>query len=474
MVNQVIKSPDTKMSSKQQYKEALQRPERIYTEKTKTYDIISKIAYLTGVRKNIFENDIEPPDLKVFNLLENIQIARCIRRLCAIRTSLLINYEKIETEFIFNFKNLNTLPQYFDVNMVNKLKDDGFDIIKVNYKINKYITDINKLILNNIDKCREIFPLWIKWNYIKELFIYPNGTSEDKLKSEWIRFNTNKALYPYQTYINWTPIELGNILFNDMKFVKLIYEQHKDIFNDNNKVTDISNYTKNNIYDFIYYNENSIIVIDCENSDPFKVCSMLKSLNGHELANIKKIILYDDIHTSTAWRLLENYTGITIEHEIIERVNNFKSLVDIRMTAGTCKEFYQNNISSFIIISSDSDFWGLISALPEAKFLVMIEYEKCGEKIKKALEDSGIFYCAIDDFCSGNIDQLKTSVLVRELKTYIQDLVNDNVNDMLESMYSRCRIELSDIEKKRFYDRYIKTLKLTINEEGDMRIGLGN
>jgi hypothetical protein len=258
-----------------------------------------------------------------------------------------------------------------------------------------------------------------------------------------------------------------------MKFVRLIYEQNNDVFTDNSKVTDAGNYIKNNIYDFTFFNENTVIVIDCENSDPFKVCSMLKSLNSRELAKIKKIILYDDIHTSSAWRLLENHTNIKIEHELVERVSNFKSLVDVRMTAGTCKEFYQNNVKSFIIISSDSDFWGLISALPQVKFLVMIENAKCGESIKKALDDSGIYYCSIDDFCSGNIDELKTSVMVQELKAYVQDLVSENVGDMLESIYARCRIELSETEKKRFYEKYVKTLKLMINNEGYMRIGLG-
>lgn len=473
MINQTTKSPEQPSNKASQFTAYQQRPERVYSEKSKTYDIISKTAYLIGVRRSIFENEIEPPDLKVSNELESNKIARCIRRLCIIRTTLLINYERIETDISYNLKNLNTLPQFFDISDINQLKDDGFDIIKANYKINKYLTDINKLIINNIDNCRDIFPIWLKWNYIKDLFIYPNGTNEDKLKAEWIRFTTNKSLYPYQAYINWTPVEQGNILYCDMKFVKLLYEQNNDIFIDNSKVSDAGHNTKNNIYDFTFSSESTVIVIDCENSNPFKVCSMLKSLNERELTKIKKIILYDDIHTSVAWRLLENHTGITVEHELVERVSNFKSLVDVRMTAGTCKEFYQNNVKSFIIISSDSDFWGLISALPEAKFLVMIEYAKCGDSIKKALVDSGIYYCAIDDFCSGNIDELKTSVMVQELKAHVQNLLNENVGDMLESIYTRCRIELSDTEKKRFYDKYVKTLKLTINNDGYLRVGIG-
>lgn len=45
---------------------------------------------------------------------------------------------------------------------------------------------------------------------------------------------------------------------------------------------------------------------------------------------------------------------------------------------------YKNDVDSFVIVSSDSDYWGLISSLPDAHFLVMIEREKCGPDIRSA------------------------------------------------------------------------------------------
>lgn len=189
----------------------------------------------------------------------------------------------------------------------------------------------------------------------------------------------------------------------------MLYQQHGDIFNDNSKVSDAGSHIKNNIYNFIDASDKTVLIVDCENSDPYKLCSTLRSLNDEELEKVQKIILYDDIHTSKAWGLLERYTRIKIEHVIIERVNIFKSLVDIRLTAGVCREFYEDRVDSFIILSSDSDFWGLISSLPQASFLVMIENEKCGADIKAALEEGGIFYCSLDDFCTGNIDDHKAT-----------------------------------------------------------------
>ena len=188
-----------------------------------------------------------------------------------------------------------------------------------------------------------------------------------------------------------------------------------------------------------------------------------------ELKKVHKIILYDDIHTSKAWGLLERYTRIKVEHVMIERVNKFKSLVDIRLTAGVCREFYENHVDSFIILSSDSDFWGLISSLPQASFLVMIENEKCGADIKEALEEGGIFYCSLDDFCTGNIDDLKTVMLKNELQNELDAVFTININELLDNIYENCRIPLNKTERQRFIDKYVKTLRLSISGDGIMK-----
>ena len=46
--------------------------------------------------------------------------------------------------------------------------------------------------------------------------------------------------YPYQMYINWFPAEEGNILFNDKKFVTLLYSWNGDRFTEYSKVSDVS------------------------------------------------------------------------------------------------------------------------------------------------------------------------------------------------------------------------------------------
>ena len=106
---------------------------------------------------------------------------------------------------------------------------------------------------------------------------------------------------------------------------------------------------------------------------------------------------------------------------------------------------YKNDVDSFVIVSSDSDYWGLISSLPDAHFLVMIEREKCGPDMKEALADSGIFYCYLDDFYSGNSEDIKKNALFKEMYRWIDNSVHLNVNDMFDAAWSftRCSRTLS-------------------------------
>ena len=155
-----------------------------------------------------------------------------------------------------------------------------------------------------------------------------------------------------------------------------------------------------------------------------------------------------------------------------ERVKQTKSLVDIELTAMTCREHYVNLVDSFIIVSSDSDYWGLISSLPEAKFLVMIEREKCGPDMKAALANSGIFYCYIDDFYTGDGEDLKKNALFNEIYRALDEALNLNVKDMLDAALLATRIDMSPAAKRQFFDKYIKRMSLVIDEDGNASLEL--
>lgn len=439
--------------------------------KDSTYEIVSKVAYLIGVPLRIFQNEHEAPQMEVYNRLELDKNARIIRNLCIIRTEIERNFKKINDKMRMEYKSLLSLPEYVSTSAINALTADGINFIKrTSTQLSGHIIEINRIISDRINNCKSLFPLWLNWPHVKELFIMPNGLNEKGSKDSAAVYYESLSFYQYQMYINWHPYDAGNILYNDKKFVTLLYEWNNDEFTEYSKVSDAGTYVKGNIHDYINDGEQVVVVVDCENSDPYRLSATLRGLDQRYLDKINSIILFDDVHTASAWSILEQFTHIPVEHITIERIKQNKSLVDIKLTARACQEHYENKVDSFIIVSSDSDYWGLISSLPKARFLVMIEREKCGPDMKAALVDSGIFYCYLDDFYTGDSEELKMTALFREMRNYMAQAVRLNVHAMLDDALRSTRITMASSERKQFYDKYIKTLQLVIGDTGDVSL----
>ena len=436
-----------------------------------TYTIVSLISYLIGVPKRIFDNEAEPPKKEIYERLEHNTNAKIIRNLCLLRTTIERHFKSINEQMSWDFKTLYMVDE-IPTEILTWLDDEGIRIVNSKNNLAKHIIEINGHILNRINNCKSLFPIWINWDYVRAIFIMPNGLTEEGTKAAASVYYANRNLYPYQVYMNWKPSDQGNIFYNDQKFVNLLYGWNGDQFTDYSKVSDAGSFTKGGIYEFLNGSDRTVVVVDCENSDPYKLCATLKNLDPGELKKIKKIILYDDVHTATAWRFLDTYIKeIEVEHNLIERVKQSKSLVDIQLTAGACREFYQNRVDSFIIVSSDSDYWGLISSLPDARFLVMVEHEKCGPDMKAALVSSGIFYCYIDDFYSGD-SHIRANALIREIYRYLDQAIQLNVYEMLDVALQSTRITMSEAERDQFYKKYIRPMHLVIEEDGDVSIVL--
>ncbi len=436
--------------------------------KHSTRIIVSYVAYLIGVRKSIFENEHEPPQLKYYEELDKNKNYKIIRELCRLRCDIERNFGKINEKMRHEFKTLQTLGELIPLDALNYLASEGISIIKKKNTLPvDYIIEINRYICDRINNCRELFPIWVDWQYIRELFIMPNGLSVQGTKAAAELFYSKKESYPYQMYINWTPGDNGNILFNDKKFLSLLYRQNGNLFEDISRVTDAGEGVKKSIYDFINESKKVVLVVDCENSDPYKLIATLQNLAEEHISKISKIILFNDVHASTAWTIFEKHAkGIAVDHIMTERVKDSKSLVDMKLSNGVFREFYANLVDSFIIAASDSDYWALIEDLPEANFLVMLEWSKCGPDIKNALESREIFYCYIDDFCTGNSNDIKIEALLREIRAYLDrnPLSSWNVNDMLKEVYHNTRVTMTEAEENQFYNTYIRYMSLVIEQ----------
>ena len=151
--------------------------------KDSTYELVSKVAYLIGVPLRIFQNEHEPPKIEIYNRLEQDKNARIIRNLCIIRTAIERNYRKINDIMRMEYRGLLSMPEILPTSSMQQLSNDGISFIKKSStKLCHHIIEINRLISDRINNCKSLFPIWINWTYIKELFIMPNGLTEDGTK----------------------------------------------------------------------------------------------------------------------------------------------------------------------------------------------------------------------------------------------------------------------------------------------------
>lgn len=440
----------------------------------KTKNLVTTVAFLIGIRKDELNKLYGDECSSLIAELESNKDALIIRYLCKLRTTLMKNFKKTDDSIRYEFCNINA-QSWYDTDNIEYLEKAGIKIVLINKRANDYSQHFNALIVNYINYCRYLFPDWVEWNYIKSLFVFPRYNNTQASKSEFEKYISNIDYYPYQSYIYWKPKNCGYLLSNDEKFLKVVYELNGTQFHDYKKYINASEDVKESIYDFIQKSSKVVMVVDCENSDVYKLYGMIKNLNQDEIKKIHKVMLFDDKNTNSGWDHLSKFVGVEVEHIEVERVVGRKSLVDFRLTAEILKQFYQYNVSSFILLSSDSDYWALISSMPEIEFLMVIEDSKCGQPIKDALTSKGVYYCSLDEFCTANIDELKRAVLISELKKYFpNELIGKNGKEIVDDIYLKAGIEAEKNEKNNFYEKYVKTLKLNFDSEGNISVAINN
>lgn len=214
--------------------------------------------------------------------------------------------------------------------------------------------------------------------------------------------------------------------------------------------------------------------MDCENCDPLKFFAVLQSLSPEAIGKIQKIFLFDDVNASSIWGLVEHYTKAKVDRFMTQRVVEGKSVVDMTVAVCCCQEHYDKKIDSFLLFSSDSDYWPLINNVVTARFLMMFEREKTSKAIVNKMREHHVLYCYTDQFCkAGDAYRLRNDALALECASYLkQQLGSCNIEDMLKSAYGQTRIEMTEKEKELFRKSLVDKLRITMDTEGNLSIGL--
>lgn len=435
-------------------------------------ELVTKIAYMIGLRKDLLETRYDFENHELLQDLYQNQSATIIRYLCKLRTKLMQNFTRTNNAIFFDYKNLDTM-EWFDAQNIAQLSEWGVSIVKPGRKAEQYLVDISTLINQRIGDCKGLFYEWQNWDYIKDLFMIPKCTDPNAVKAESVKYQNSMDVYPFQMYIHWMPHDCGNMLENDKRFLSELFASHGSVFADYERTADATEETKLDIYEFINAHEKTIIVVDCENSDVYKLAGVLKNLDEDEMKRIVKILLFDDYHQNVGWDYLQAYTKIPVEHIEVERVMDSKSQVDMALAVACCKEHYTNQIDAFLLFSSDSDYWALISALGDVGFLVMYENEKVSQATKNILWENGYSYTCIDDFCTGNTEDFQKMCMVKTIAASLPDITQLNADDILNKALTDTRLEYTKQDYNNYYQKYLKNIRVRIKDDGSLYYEIG-
>lgn len=457
-----------------------------YNGKNENYrkNIVTKVAYLIGVADKSLENESKFVFEDV-EILRNDENATIIRHLCILRSQFFRNYCKISEERYNNYKQIEELNDYLSIDSIKYLCLRGLEVARVSDKPNPAVNVayINQYLQDNIDKIKDIFPDWVKFKYIRALFLMPKGyagKNGDFLKRDYYRvvgrikevsekYAKHNRVYPYQMYLTW-PSELDgsdkNILYHDLKFLEKLYEANYDEFTSKQYVVDAKLGAKQDIYKFVNDAMNIEVYVDCENVDPYAFAATLKNLDNNNLAKIMVINLYDDAHTSTAWDYISEIIDIPVEHFEVERVLENKSLVDIAMALDIQKKYYESDVDSAILVSSDSDFWAVIEKLDKVNFYVLNEYKKTSQVIIDTLDSHGVPHCYIGNFAQDVVQGFKSEVLYLGLESRIREFNETgtfmplDVDELIDELFKEAYINGEETqikkEKESFFNKYFK------------------
>ena len=358
---------------------------------TEPKPMCEKLQYLIGVPSQYIDS---------FDMLNKGLMAET-RKLCSLRSLIIASFTDINEQF-------RNGVQLADIPMTARLVSDiaKYDINIVNSgSLSRNVIELNKLIDERIEKIALGFK-GIPQEWIQEMFSMPAGDTIDGVRMAVRRYRQFKNFYPYQKYVNWPFAETP-----EEKRSKNIFGNDKDL---HALLADIHANKKSKLIDFVGTANDVVVVVDCENSDAQRLYDALRTVKG----NLRKIILIDDTHTNLMWdEMVREYreAGVTIEHDELPRLKEQKSLVDLRMVAKTCEEFYKNNISHFILASSDSDIWALISSLPDAEIMVLAEKCKCGDVFIEALTQHKIQRLFLEDI-TVNSSELMDRIMHKQIE----------------------------------------------------------
>ena len=144
-----------------------------------THEIVTKVAYLIGVPQEHFGTEAHAFRADIYRTLDAAKNARLLRNLCVVRAAAERWFNEISEQIQKEFKSIYTVPEYIPQQALDQLSLDGIQFSqRAGTQLVTLIIEVNHFICDRVNNCKVLFPVWIKWEYVRDLFIMKNGLTE--------------------------------------------------------------------------------------------------------------------------------------------------------------------------------------------------------------------------------------------------------------------------------------------------------
>jgi hypothetical protein len=133
------------------------------TGETKTIKTVSRAevaaitAYMLGIDDGHLEEYYSHHYGLLMKQLRESRAATTIRYLSKIRTTIMNHFLNIDNEMRYNLSNLDRM-HYFDKGEIQTLFKWGVYVVQPNFRSDKYMVHLTKLMDEHIDSCKDLFP----------------------------------------------------------------------------------------------------------------------------------------------------------------------------------------------------------------------------------------------------------------------------------------------------------------------------
>ena len=132
-------------------------------------EIVTRVAFLCGVADYHFTGEKRFFMQNVYETLKKDGKALLIRNLCLLRNSIEHNFKKISNAMTREGRAFFGLKEYYPQAALSFIEDQGIRLPTSSRMLSDILGEINKTISDRINNCKDIFPTWVNWEYLREL-----------------------------------------------------------------------------------------------------------------------------------------------------------------------------------------------------------------------------------------------------------------------------------------------------------------